>query len=137
MQRSRIRAAVVGGDTDIYTIRVLFIFRILTYDGYQYAYIHHCDTHLQENIPIAVLVEDISVKDLELGYITITVLVLLYEFFVWKGLLRILVQELHVRMRWGRIEIIVQLLDVFAMVPLMSSDTEEAFLQDTVLSVPQ
>ena len=40
-------------------------------------------------------------------------------------------------MRWRRVKVVVQLLDVLAMVSLVSSDAEEALLEDAVLSIPQ
>lgn len=64
-------------------------------------------------------------------------LVLAHELLVRERLLRVLVQELHVRMRRRGIEIVVELLHVFAVVSLVARDTEEAFLEYAVLAVPQ
>jgi hypothetical protein len=51
--------------------------------------------------------------------------------------LRILVQELHVRVSRGRVEVIVQFLDVFPVIPLTAGETEQPFLDDLVLAVPK
>jgi hypothetical protein len=40
-------------------------------------------------------------------------------------------------MRRGRIEIIIKLLDVLAMVSLVASDTEQTLFEDRILLVPQ
>ncbi len=40
-------------------------------------------------------------------------------------------------MRGRRVEIVVQLLDILAMVPLVSSNTKETLLEDAILSVPE
>lgn len=94
-------------------------------------------TYLDEHIPVTILIKAIRVKNLKLWDIPTTVHVLSNEIFVWVTLLRILVEELHVRMRRGRVQIVVELLDIFTVVPLVASHAEEAFLEDGVLTVPQ
>lgn len=40
-------------------------------------------------------------------------------------------------MRRGRVEIVIELFDVFAMIALVAGNTEHAFLQDWVLFIPK
>ena len=51
--------------------------------------------------------------------------------------LRILVERLHVRMRRRRIEVVVALLHVLAVVALRAGQAEQPLLQDRVAAVPQ
>ena len=94
-------------------------------------------TDLDEHVPVPVILKQVSVQNLVLRYVASTLLVFLHELLVRVSLLRVLVQELHVRVRRRRVEIIVQLLDVLAMVALVSSHAKKTLLQDTVLAVPQ
>ena len=54
-----------------------------------------------------------------------------------KGGLRIFVKHPHVGMRRRAVEIIVELLDVFAVIALEIGQPEQPFLQDRVFAVPQ
>src|SRR6185437_7514760 len=56
---------------------------------------------------------------------------------VRKFALRILVKHLQVRMSRGGVEIVIELFDVFTMVPLAVREAEEAFLENVVATVPQ
>src|SRR5262249_17414134 len=49
----------------------------------------------------------------------------------------ILVQILHVGVRWRRIEVEVVFLDVFAVVALVAGQTEDSFFQNGIALVPQ
>src|SRR5262245_57882375 len=62
---------------------------------------------------------------------------LLDEPCVRKLRLRILVERLHVRVRWGRIEIEVGLLHILAMITLGIRQAEQPLFQDGVAPVPQ
>jgi hypothetical protein len=50
------------------------------------------------------------------------------EIFVRISLLRVFVQELHVRVGRRRVQVVVQLFHVFSVVPLGPRNTEEPFL---------
>lgn len=76
---------------------------------------------LDEDIPVAVIIERVRVHDLVLRDITTTLLIFRDQFFIWIPSLWILVQEFHVRVRWSRIEVVVELFDVLAMISLMTS----------------
>ena len=93
--------------------------------------------HLHEDIPVPILSERVRVQNLILGSVTVAVLVHANELLVRIRLLRILVQVLHVRVGRGGVEVVVELLDVLAMVPLVSSHAEEPLLEDMVPSVPE
>src|SRR5206468_1695630 len=54
-----------------------------------------------------------------------------------KLLLGVLVEAFQIRMGRRRVEVVVGLLDVFAMVPLTVGQAKQPFLQDRVASVPQ
>eukprot|EP00048_Salpingoeca_helianthica_P012880 m.189738 g.189738 ORF g.189738 m.189738 type:complete len:423 (-) comp15433_c0_seq5:99-1367(-) len=51
--------------------------------------------------------------------------------------LRVLVQCSHVAVRGGRVEVVVELLAIFAMVALGAGEPKEALLQDRILVVPE
>lgn len=94
-------------------------------------------THLNEYIPIAVFVKRVRVQDFVLGHVSTSTLTLGYKLLVRKSSLGILVQELHIRMRRRRIEVVIQFLHVFAMIPLMARNAKQPLLQDRVLVVPK
>lgn len=73
-------------------------------------------THLDKNIPVAVIVKDIRVHDLKLADIATAVVGLADQRLVGVLALRVLVEHLHVRMRGRRVEVPVLLLDVLAVV---------------------
>jgi hypothetical protein len=73
-------------------------------------------THLDENVPIPVVVERVRVGDLELSDVAATVAILSDELLVWVGTLGVLVEVLHVGVRRGRVEVVVDLLDVLSVV---------------------
>ena len=125
------------------------------------AYYHECCTsrqphltHLDEDVPVSVLVKQLRVHELELGDISASVLVLLLELVVGVLSLGVFVQVLHVRVRRGRVEVVVDLFDVFTVVPCISAmcgddrnttllrtlatvQTVQSLLQNRVLAVPK
>ena len=94
-------------------------------------------TDLDEHVPVPIILKQVSVQNLVLRYVASALLVLLYELLVRVSLLRILVQELHVRVCWSRIQIVVQLLDIFAVITLVAGHAEEALFKNRVLLVPE
>ena len=91
---------------------------------------------LDEDIEVAVLVEDPGVEQLVLHVVARTAAVLGDQLVVRKLRLRILVEHLRVRVRGRAVEIEVVLLDVLAVVALAVGEAEHPFLQDRVLAVP-
>ena len=68
------------------------------------------------NVEIAIFVEQARVKQFELAVVFSPPPILFHQFPVGKFPLRIFIKPLHVRMRRGRIQIKVVLLDVFAVI---------------------
>jgi hypothetical protein len=138
MQTGGVRTTVICGDANVIvigTILVLCVLRgshetkSLTRGG--------TNTHLNEDIPVPVFIEDVGVKYLELDNLATAMLILANEIFIRIGLLWILVQKLHVRVSRRRIQVIVQLLDVLSVISLGSRDAKEPFLEHSILLVPQ
>ena len=89
------------------------------------------------DVEIAVGVEDAGIDDLELGLPPVAPRVLLHQKVVGKFGLRILVEHPGVAVGRHRVEVVVELLDVLAMIALAVAQAEHALLQDRVLAVPQ
>ena len=96
-----------------------------------------CLRVLDEHVEVAVVVEDSRVEQLVFHVIAPALLVCLHELAVGVRALRVLVQVLHVRMRWRRVEIEVVLLHVLAVVAFAVRETEQAFLDDRIFAVPE
>jgi hypothetical protein len=75
-------------------------------------------THFDKNVPVTVFVEDVGVKYLELDDLATAMLVLTNDILIRIGLLRVFVQKLHVGVSRRRIQVIVQFLDIFSVIPL-------------------
>ena len=89
------------------------------------------------DIEIAVVVEDAGIDDLEFGLPPVAPRVLLHQEVVGKRRLRIFVEHAGVAVGRHRVEIVVELLDVLAVIALAVAEAEHALLQDRVLAVPQ
>jgi hypothetical protein len=94
-------------------------------------------THFDKNIPVTVFIEDVGVKYLELGDFATAMLVLTNDILVRIGLLRVLVQKLHVGVSRRRIKVVVEFLDIFSMIALRPGDAEEPFFKHSILLIPQ
>ena len=92
---------------------------------------------LGEDVEVAAVIKDPRVEELELGVAPGATPVLVEQLLVRELALRVLVQRLHVGVGRRRIEIVVALLDVLAVVALGAREAEEALLQDRVLPVPE
>ena len=90
-----------------------------------------------EHVEILVPVEDAGVGQLILRLGTRAAAILVEQLPVGKFPLRILVERLHVAVRGRRVEVVVALLDVLAVVALGTRQAIEAFFQDGVPAVPQ
>src|SRR5262249_51624981 len=92
---------------------------------------------LDEDVKVTVLVEHARVEQLVLEFLTAPRAAGCDEVAVRVGGLGILVEVLHVRMGRRAVEVEVILLDVLAVVALAVGQSEQAFLEDGVLAVPQ
>ena len=92
---------------------------------------------LHEDVEVAVLLEDPGVEELVLHLVAAAPPVRLHQVGVGIGRLRVLVEELHVRVGRRAVEVEVVLLDVLAVVAFAVREPEEPLLQDRVLAVPQ
>jgi hypothetical protein len=73
-------------------------------------------THLDKHIPISILLKRIGIQNLVLADIPTSMSRLLLQLLVRELALGVLVKELHVRVGRGRIEVVVELLDIFSVV---------------------
>lgn len=94
------------------------------------------ETDLHKDIPVPVVVKSVRIQDLVLCHISVPMDVLCHELFVRILALGVLVQKFHVGMGRCRVQIVIELLDVFAVVPLMTCDAKKTFLQYAILAVP-
>ena len=92
---------------------------------------------LDHHVPVAVLVEHPRVQQFVLRRAPIPPPVLLDEQGVREGVLRILVEVLHVGVRRRGVEVEVVLLHVLAVIALAAGDTEEPLLHDRIAAVPE
>ena len=92
---------------------------------------------LDERVEVAIALEDARVDELVLHVALAASAVLAHEIVVGIGLLRILVEVLHVGVGGRAVEVVVVLLDVLAVVALAIGEAEETLLDDRVAPVPQ
>jgi hypothetical protein len=90
---------------------------------------------LHEDVEVAAIVEEARVLDLELRLVSRAPL--REEALVGIGALRVLVEVLQVRVRGCRVEVVVELLHVLAVIALLVRHAEEALLEDGVLAIPE
>jgi len=93
--------------------------------------------HLDENVPVTVLVKGIGVKYLELNNLATAMPIFANDVFIWIGPLRVLVQKLHVGVSRRGIQVIIQFLDVLSVISLGARHAEEPFFEHPILLVPQ
>ena len=93
--------------------------------------------YLDKHIPVPVLVQGVSIEKLVFRDLAPTILVLANQLVVGIGALGVLVQKLHVRVRRGGVQIVVQLLDVLAMISLGARHAEKTLFEHAVVLVPQ
>ena len=119
LEVGRLRTAVLDGDAD----QDVFGGRLCVLD---------------EDVEISIVVEDAGVEQLVLRFGRVRGARFRRSGRPYgKCRLRILVQELHVRVRRRAVQIEVALLDVLAVVALMAGQAEEALLEDRIPSVPE
>ena len=89
------------------------------------------------DIEVAVVVEDTGVEQFEFRLVGAAPPVLCHQLRIGKGLLRILVEHPHPAVARGAVEVVVELLDVLAVIALRIGQPEQALLEDRVALVPQ
>ena len=90
-----------------------------------------------ENVEIAIVVEDAGVEQLVLHFVATAATVGRHQVGVGVGRLRVLVEVLHVRVGRRAVEVEVVLLDVLAVVAFTVGQPEQPLLEDRILAVPQ
>ena len=90
-----------------------------------------------EHVEVAVLVERAGVHDFVFRAADAAVAVFRQQLRVGKRTLRIFVEHLQVGMGRRGVEVVVHLLDVFAVVSLAVRQAEQAFLENGIVAVPQ
>jgi len=81
-------------------------------------------TDLNKDVPVTIIIKRVGVENFELFDITTPALRLSHELFVGIRALRVLVEHLHVAVGWGGIDVVVELLDVLAVVAFVASNTD-------------
>lgn len=145
MQVGRIGATVVGCDSDRDGICEFFVFGILFFylleressQSRERCKREERGTHLDVDVPVAILVKEVSIHQFKLANLPAPVLVLFLQLLVWEFGLRVLVEIFHVRMCRGRVEVIIDLFDVFTVISLVTVEAVETFFQDRVFTVPK
>lgn len=110
-------------------------------------------TCLYEDVPVAILVKSVRVHKFKFASCAIASLILRNKLLVRKTALGVLVQELHVGVGWGGIEVIVQFLlrcsawyetrimakylDIFTVIALGASHAKKTFLENGIFPVPE
>mmetsp|Transcript_1687 Transcript_1687/g.2883 ORF Transcript_1687/g.2883 Transcript_1687/m.2883 type:complete len:232 (-) Transcript_1687:365-1060(-) len=92
---------------------------------------------LDINVKVLVVVKHSSIQDLELWIVPVAVTVLRQQFLVGIRRLRILVASVHVRMGWGAVQEIVELLAILSVVAFRVGQPIETLLEDSILVIPQ
>ena len=118
MERRRIGATVDDGDANQDVVRIVL-------------------GVLDEDIEVAVLIEDAGVHQLIFGLQPRAMTIDFQQPRVRKFQLRIFVQALHVGVRGSGIQVIVIFFDVLAVIALRAAQAEEALLQNGIASIPE
>jgi len=92
---------------------------------------------LNEDVEIAVVIEDAGVEKFILHVVAVTLAVRLQQVSERKGRLGIFAEILHVRVGWRAVEVEVVLFHILAVVPFAVGQSEEPLFEDGVLPVPQ
>ena len=90
-----------------------------------------------EHVEVAVVVERARVDQLEFRVVLAAAAVLFDELRVGKLALRIFVERLEIRVRRRRVEVVVALLDVLAVVAFAVGQAEQPLFQNRIASVPE
>src|SRR4051812_24400927 len=63
--------------------------------------------------------------------------IFLFKPFVWKLLLRVLVQKFHVRVRRSVIQVVVAFLDILTMIPFVPGEAKQALFENRIPAIPK
>ena len=92
---------------------------------------------LHHDIEVAVVVEYTGIDQLVLEGVSPAAGVGLHQVVIWKRSLRVAVQEAQVGVGRRRVEVVVVLLGILAVVALAVGQTEYALLENGIVAVPQ
>ena len=92
---------------------------------------------LDEHIKVAVFVEGVCIDQLELGILFAPAPVFFDEPIVGEFPLRIFVKHLEIRMRRRCVEVVIKLLNVFAVISLTVRESEKPLFQNRILPIPE
>jgi len=104
------------------------------------AHEHIVDARLgvfHENVEVAVVIEESGVEQLVFRRADAAATVLAHQVRIGKGGLRILVKHFHVGMRRCCIQVVIEFLDVLAVIAFAVGQAEQALLEDGISLVPQ
>ena len=90
-----------------------------------------------EHVEVTALVEASRIDQLELGVAPVPSPILVHQLSVRKCALWILVERLHVRVRRCRVEVVVALLHILAVVAFRTSESEQPLLEYGIAAVPE
>ena len=90
-----------------------------------------------EYVKVAVFVKYARINEFVLRLELARLFVFVYEFLVGKFCLRILIQHLHVAVRGGGVQVVIDLLYIFAMIALVATQPKKSLLQKGVFSIPK
>jgi hypothetical protein len=115
--------------------------------GLLWAAVTNCDQHqnvfrrglgvFDKDVEISVFIESIGVDQLKFCIVLAPPAILFRQPGVRKHPLRILVEHLQVRMRRGSVQVVVDLLDVLAVIALAVGQPEQTFFQNRITAVPE
>ena len=92
---------------------------------------------LDDHVEVAAVVEDARIDDLVFLRADAAVAVLVFQMAVRIRRVRVLVEHLQVRVARRRVEVVVQLFHVFAVIAFGVRQAEQTLFQDRVVAVPQ
>src|SRR6185437_469887 len=92
---------------------------------------------LGENVEVPPLLEHPGVGELELAIIPAPAAILGHQLVVRERGLRVLVERLEVGVRGRRVEVVVALFHLLAVVAFWTGETEEPFLEDRIAAIPE
>src|SRR5438067_1639449 len=91
----------------------------------------------RKDIEVAVVIKDSTVDEFKLCCPQTAPPIFLDQTRIRKFRLRVFIERLHVGMRRRRVEVVVELLYVLAVIPFGAGKTEKALLQDRVFAIPK
>ena len=90
-----------------------------------------------QHVKIAILGKDAGVVQFVLVRVIATLLIFTHQLGIGKGGLGIVVEQLHVTVGGGAIEVEVTFLDIFAVVAFWAGEAKEPLFEDRVAAIPK